>query len=114
MTIFAIIGSRPFDDIEYAANKLDEIISQYDSIVSGGAKGADSIGAAYADINGLPLTVYKPDWKKYGKGAGFIRNKLIIDECDVVIAFWDGSSKGTKHSINLARKSGKEVIILKP
>ena len=55
--------------------------------------------------------IFLPDWDKYGKSAGFIRNKLIINEADMVVAFWDGKSKGTKNSIDLAINAGKPVDI---
>jgi hypothetical protein len=55
--------------------------------------------------------IFKPDWDKYGKRAGFIRNELIINEADKIIAFWDGESKGTKLSIDLAIKAGKPIDI---
>ena len=67
--------------------------------VSGGAKGADSFGEEYAAAHDVKVTVFKPDWKKYGKAAGPIRNKDMLDYASednpVVIAFWDGKSKGT-------------------
>ena len=51
------------------------------------------------------------DWERYGRGAGMIRNKQIIADADVVIAFWDGASKGTKNSVELARKAKKKLAI---
>ena len=78
--------------------------------VSGGARGVDSFAESIVDST-VKKTIFKPDWDKYGKSAGFIRNKLIIDEADMVLAFWDGSSKGTKHSIDLAIAAGKPLNI---
>ena len=107
----AVIGSRTFEDYTYLSKVLDVIKHKIDHIVSGGARGADSLAYLYAENNGIKTIIYKAQWDKYGKGAGYIRNKLIIDDCDVVIAFWDGKSKGTKHSIDLATKQKKKVII---
>jgi hypothetical protein len=55
--------------------------------------------------------VFKPDWNKYGKSAGFVRNKLIIENADIVFAFWDGESKGTLISINIAKELNKKLYI---
>jgi len=106
----AVIGSRTFENY----TKLEGVLDQYDisEIISGGARGADSLGELYALNKSIPVKIFKADWSKYGKAAGFIRNKDIIDNCDMVIAFWDGKSKGTQHSINLANKQDKTVIVV--
>ena len=82
-----------------------------DTVVSGGARGADSLGARWAHERGLKLVEFKADWKKYGKKAGFIRNHDIVNMCDELVAFWDGQSHGTKHDIDLANEQGKRVYI---
>jgi len=107
----AVIGSRNFNNY----NKLCEILSQYEisEIVSGGAKGADSLAERYSKEYNIKITIFYPNWKKFGKSAGPIRNKEIIDYCDHVVAFWDGSSKGTKSSINIANRLKREVNIVK-
>ena len=95
---------------------MKEVLDAYtnlDVIVSGGAKGADSLARHYAVVNDIELVEFIPDWKKYGRGAGMKRNKDIIENCDYCIAFWDGKSKGTKNSINLAKKSNKGLRIVK-
>ena len=81
-------------------------------IVSGGAKGADSLAAMYAGENSIDLQKFLPDYGKYGRSAPLVRNKLIIDAADKVIAFWDGTSKGTKYSVDYAGKQGKEVKVV--
>lgn len=105
----AIIGSRTFTDYERAEQFLSALELDITRVISGGAKGADAIAERYAAEHGIPITVYPADWKRYGRGAGMIRNKQIIDDADVVVAFWDGVSKGTKHSIELARKAKKKL-----
>ena len=105
----SIIGSRSFFDYTMLEKILNK--EKIDILVSGGAKGADSLGEQYAKNNNIPTLIFKPDWKKFGRAAGFIRNKDIIDNSDKVIAFWDGKSKGTLNSINLAKKQNKKVII---
>ena len=109
----AIIGSRTFTDSELAWNTYKNLpfLDQVTQIVSGGAKGADSIAELLAKWSGKEMIVYYPDWDKYGKQAGFIRNRLIINDSDCVLAFWDLKSKGTLNSIQLATKNGIPVNI---
>lgn len=76
-------------------------------IVSGGARGADSLAERYANERGLATKIFLPDWESHGKGAGFIRNRDIVDYADYVIAFWDFKSKGTGHTVGLAKVSQK-------
>ncbi len=109
--IIAVIGSRTFNDYEKVKEKLGKI-DNISMIVSGGARGADRLGVRFAKENGIPYKEYLPDWDKHGKSAGFIRNYDIIKNCNYVVAFWDGQSKGTKHSIDLARKLNIEVKIV--
>ena len=106
----AVIGSRNFDDNKVLTKTLDSI-DNFDIIVSGGAKGADKLGEQYAKERNIPIQIFLPDWKKYGKSAGVRRNKKIIDYCDIVVAFWDGKSKGTLHSLKLASKLKKKIIL---
>lgn len=110
----AVVGSRNFNDYGMMVYYVDMFNFQWKEIteiISGGAKGADSLAEKYASERNIPIKVFKPEWDKYGKSAGFKRNIKIIDECDALIAFWDGKSKGTKHSIDLAKKQHKKVII---
>lgn len=106
---FAVIGSRDFTNYD----KLKSVLSQYEigEIVSGGARGADSMAARYAREHNIKLTEFIPDWS-IGKHAGHVRNQLIIDSADVIIAFWDNHSPGTKDSIRKAKKAGKHCIIV--
>lgn len=109
----AIVGSRSWTD--YAA--VLAVVRTFPAgtvIVSGGAKGADSCAEAAAQACSLAAVVHFPDWAKHGKRAGFVRNAEIVDDCDRVVAFWDGASRGTKHTIDLARKAGKLVDIHSP
>jgi hypothetical protein len=98
-----VVGSRSFNDYPLLEKTLNNIIENKEdvTIVSGGARGADTLAERYANENQLELVVFKAEWDKYGKGAGFIRNKVIWDNMDICIAFWDGKSKGTKHSIDV-------------
>ena len=107
----AVVGSRSFNDYELLSQVLDSVQSIITNIVSGGAKGADVLAAKYALEHGIPLVEFIPHWDTYGKSAGFRRNQQIVAKADALIAFWDGRSKGTEHSINLAREAGIQVYI---
>lgn len=111
MAKYAVVGSRTMNDYDALKKVLDGIVKEGDTIVSGGAKGADSLAERYAQEKGLETLVFKPDWKRYGRGAGMVRNKTIADNSDTVVAFWDGESKGTKHTIDYAKKTGKKVLV---
>ena len=110
----AIIGGREFKNYikmkKYIEDNLN--VSQIDNIVSGGAKGADSLGRRFAEEHNIHMIMHLPDWDRYGKSAGFKRNPLIVADADTVIAFWDGKSKGTKDTITLAREAGKFVQVV--
>lgn len=107
----AIVGSRGFDIYAYLSKTLEIYFPDIKQIISGGARGADSLGARYAREHEIPLVEFLPDWDRYGKSAGFKRNEQIVDESTALAAYWDGQSHGTKHSINLARNLQKPVII---
>lgn len=79
-------------------------------IIHGGAEGADSFADKYAVVNWTELKIFKADWNKYGKSAGFIRNQQMLDEGkpDLVIAFPGGI--GTADMVQRAKKAGVEVI----
>jgi len=111
-----IAGSRTFDDYHYLSMMCDRIFGIKDDIeiVSGGAKGADSLGERYARERNLPLTIFPAEWDKYGKSAGYKRNSQMADYSHMLIAFWDGKSKGTQHMINLAEKKGLMVEVYNP
>ncbi len=122
MITLAIIGGRDFNDypkmVEFISTyfshfdyQLDTRIWHFDSIVSGGASGADKMSEVFAKEHNIPIKVYPANWALYKKSAGFIRNKEIIDAASVVLAFWTGESKGTQHSIGLAKQAKKTTII---
>lgn len=106
----AVIGSRSFRNTKKGFKILDSIHRRLcvTVVVSGGApEGGDRVAELWAEARKIPVELHKAEWDKYGKAAGFIRNVLIIKASDRVLAFWDGQSKGTKHSLDLARKHKK-------
>jgi hypothetical protein len=109
-----IAGGRDFNNYEYfkAALKFLFQNTMPTEIVSGGANGADKMGERYAAEKGIPLKVFPADWNAHGKAAGPIRNEQMALYADALVAFWDGSSKGTKSMIDLARKNGLKVRVV--
>lgn len=106
----AVIGSRTFNDYEEVKKVLSTM--NITLLVSGGAKGADSLGERYAKEHNIETKIFLPDWNKHGKVAGFLRNTDIVNEADLVVAFWDQKSKGTLDSIKKADKLGKRILII--
>lgn len=103
----AIIGSRTIT-IENLENYIPEGTTE---IVSGGAKGVDTCAKLFAESNNIIYTEFLPDYKKYGRAAPIVRNRLIVDSADIIIAFWNGTSKGTKSVIDYCNKIGKEILV---
>jgi len=119
----AIIGSRTFTDYNLLSKTVLHYFSRFNEIegwdefliseiVSGGAVGADGLGAKFAREYDIKLTEFIPDWQKYGRSAGFKRNEEIISAADFVLTFWDGLSRGTENSIDWARKQKKPTLII--
>ena len=119
-----IAGSRDFNDYELLKKSAIEIITKktmlpdLTRIVSGGARGADTLGERFANEMGLEISRFIPDWDGLGKRAGYVRNAdmakfAVEDDNDgMLIAFWDGQSRGTKHMIDLAKRYGLEVHVV--
>ena len=103
----AVIGSRCI-----TSYPLEEVIpADTEEIISGGARGIDTLAREYAQAHGIPCTEIRPDYARYGKGAPLRRNLEIIEKADLVIALWDGKSTGTAHTIRKCREIGKPVVI---
>lgn len=107
----AVVGSRSFSNYALLETHLSQL-TDVELLVSGGARGADRLGEEWARRHGVNTLIFKPDWKKHGKGAGFIRNRQIVGNADLVIAFWDGASRGTLHTVETARRQGVEVQLV--
>lgn len=112
----AIVGSRTFEDYDLLCKFIGSVLSDgelasIEAVVSGAARGADTLAERYAEEHGFEMIVFPAEWKKFGRRAGFIRNVDIIRECDICFAFWDGESHGTKHDIELCEQTGKPCHI---
>ena len=111
-----VAGCRTYENYEEAKLFLDECLKEYKEkttliFLSGGCKGADRLGERYANEMNYEIVKYPALWQKYGKGAGVIRNQEMAKDCDLVIVFWDGKSRGTASMIALAEKHNKPVMI---
>lgn len=113
-----IAGSRTVpENCHILAGKIANILSNMEmsktEIVSGGARGADRLGEYCSGLFHCGLSIFPADWDKYGKSAGYIRNKQMAEYATHLIAVWDGKSKGTKHMIDIAKEKGLKVKIIK-
>jgi hypothetical protein len=115
----ALVGGREFTNYDFFRDSvLDYVDFRVDLIVSGGARGADTLAEQFADefnIEKLIFPISKEDWAKYRNGAGPLRNKQIVDNCDGMIAFWDGHSSGTRNSItqfNHRNKKKARIVLI--
>lgn len=105
----AVVGSRSLQQVDIGSF----LPSGVTRILSGGAAGVDHLAAVYGESHHIPVQVFLPDYRRYGRGAPFVRNRALVDACDVVIAIWDGVSRGTDYTIHYARKVGKPVRLFR-
>lgn len=109
--IVAIVGSRYYTNYEMIESTLDKLNLAPSCIVSGGAPGVDTLAERYARMKGIPFKVYTADWKRFGNKAGPMRNTLIVNDADVLVAFPTKESKGTMDTITKARRKGIPIHI---
>lgn len=107
----AIVGSRAFTDLQQVYDFVDSLELE-DVVISGGALGVDRAAAIWARARGLKVLEHIPDWDKHGKKAGYLRNELIVTDAELVVAFWDGTSAGTKHAINIAKRLKRRCVVV--
>lgn len=105
----AVIGSRSLS----VANLGDYLPKETTEIISGGAVGVDRSARNYALLHKIKLTEFLPEYEKYGRSAPLKRNISIIENSDIVLAFWDGKSNGTRFVIDNCIKRGVKVIVYK-
>lgn len=109
-----IAGCRDFFDYDIIRDYADKMLSNIEGdiqIVSGHCSGVDKLGERYARERGYALALYPAEWNKYGAAAGPKRNEEMAKNADALIAYWDGSSRGTKNMIEEAKAKGLKVRI---
>ena len=113
-----IAGGSDFENYEYMCEILNDLF--YNStnfekrdikIISGMAKGADTLAIRYADEHKLTKILFPANWKLYPRAAGFLRNEDMLSIATHLIAFWDGKSSGTKHMIDIAQEKGIPIWV---
>lgn len=116
--VLAIVGARTFDDWPQFCLRMNAFVVKYGEptcVVSGGACGADTMGARWARARKVELRVFRPRWKRpdgsYDRGAGLARNGDIVAACTHMIAFPTAKGKGTQDSIKKAKAAGKVVEV---
>jgi hypothetical protein len=115
----AVVGSRSLVGLNgskalamwFMGNLLERFHYSIELVVSGGADGPDSWGEEFAEEEHIKLKLFLPDWKRYGRSAGFRRNADIVNAADIVLLFWDGQSRGTKHDLELCQAADKSYIL---
>lgn len=111
-----IAGSRHIEDYSLVLAAIQESGFDITHVVSGGAKGVDTLAERYAKDQELPITIYPAQWKKFAemgqtKAAGHARNKTMAENADALIAIWDGASRGTANMVDNAKRLGLRVFI---
>lgn len=112
-----IAGGRDFDNYDQLCAFMDQYCLDSDlgpdntDFISGAARGADWLGELWAINRGYKVMLFPANWTDHGKSAGYIRNKQMADEATALVAFWDGSGKGTGNMIWVATKAGLKVHI---
>ena len=112
-----IAGSRRFNDYPLLCEKCDILLSQKHQthdivVISGTARGADTLGEQYAYERGYSVERFPADWRNLGKQAGIVRNRQMAEVADALIAFWDGKSHGTEHMITHAKSHDLLVRVI--
>ena len=108
-----IAGSRDFNDYSYLNERISRIQDNnvINFIISGKAQGADTLGTRFALEHSIEIKEYPAEWDLYGKSAGMIRNKLMGEEADRAVIFWDGKSRGTKNMMDIMKKLHKPCTV---
>ena len=112
-----VAGSRGFWSQDLMNRTLDHLLQNKQTdeieIVSGGARGADRSAIVYAHNRGYKLTVMNAEWNKFGRSAGYRRNQQMADYADACVVFWDGESRGSKHMMDIAKRMGMPLRVIK-
>jgi hypothetical protein len=115
-----VAGSRNITSYELVEETLLAWMGWYDitsrdmTIVSGTARGVDQLGEQFARDYATDLIKMPADWDRFGKSAGYKRNREMAKVADAAVIFWDGESKGTKHMIDLAKEYNLKLHVFTP
>ena len=107
-----IAGSREYENLNSVREWMKAHLSVIDTLICGDARGVDAIAYDYALKLFVPSVMYTAHWELHGNSAGYIRNELMVNDADKVVVFWDGKSKGSKHTIDLALKHKKDLEVI--
>lgn len=107
-----IAGSRGIDDYATVSAAVTRSGFTITRVLSGMARGVDTIAIRYAAANGLPLDAFPAEWSQWGRAAGYRRNVRMAKNADALIAIWDGKSPGTRHMIDVAKANGLHVFVM--
>jgi hypothetical protein len=115
MVKLGVTGTRQFCDTEWIEKQIltHFKVEDISCIISGGAHGVDSCCEIFAMKHHIPVSLHKPDYDQFGKGAPLVRNREIVAECDELIGFPlpEKESHGTEFTIAEARRQGKKVTV---
>lgn len=109
----AIVGSRDWTNPDIVREYISRLPIDW-VVISGHARGVDRYAESFARERGLLVESYPAEWERYGKKAGYIRNELLVQRCDCLLAFWDLKSRGTKHTIDLIQNTTKDYLVVGP
>ncbi len=112
-----IAGSRGWTDTDLLCSTLDTFIEPLledgpITIISGTARGADTMGERWAESRDIPILRMPADWKTHGRRAGYLRNEQMAAIADHVFVFWDGISRGSQHMIDIATRMDIPVDVI--
>jgi hypothetical protein len=108
-----IAGSRTFPDYQLLCQTLAPERHRITEVIHGGARGADQLGFRWAVKHHIRSRCFAADWERFGKAAGPRRNHQLAQAGDVLLAFWDGRSPGTRHIISCMQQLGKPVVVVR-
>lgn len=109
-----IAGSRTITQYSALLEALEFADWEMTHIISGMARGVDSLGERYARENKIRLSGYRALWEEHGKRAGYLRNVQMAESADACVIVWDGKSRGTRHMIRVAQEHGLQIVVYKP
>ena len=110
----AIVGSRAYPRLDQVKRYVGMLPGIGVTVLSGGAQGVDTAAQDEADEQGIPTRIFLPEWGTLGRRAGVVRNAQLVDAADLLVAFWDGESRGTRNAIHHARNMVKPFVVVFP